>query len=139
MVFDFPREEILASIRSNQERHLEQLAEALDAWRGEFTEALEAEIARLTELHQQAKSGELRPRDMPHDQLGVQSPQSHERDYEVAIRMLEMASTESVALAETDFARFVLDQWDWRDRFDDYLNEMRFKRRGTARRQARRA
>lgn len=128
MVVEFAREEVLAKVRANRERHDQEMTEALDAWRGEFAEALAAEIARLSALLERAQSGELRPRDMPHDELHVRSPESHESDYEVSIRMLEMASTQLVSLGETDFARYVLDRWDWRDRFDHYLAEMRSKR-----------
>jgi hypothetical protein len=127
MVFEFPREEVLVSIRKNREDHLAELQEALDGWRGDLIEAIDAERATLAGLRKRAKAGRLRPRDMRYDILGVRSPESHETDYAVAIRMLEMASTEAVSLTESDFARYVLDRWDWRGQFDDYLAEVRYK------------
>jgi len=50
-----------------------------------------------------------------------------------------MAGSDSVSLTEADFGRYVPDQWRWRDRFDDYLSEMRVTQRGVSRRKARRA
>ena len=129
MIFEFPRDEVLASIRQNRDTHVAELSEALAGWRADLVEAIDEERARLAAFRKRARAGTLRPREMPHDILGVHSPDSHESDYAVAITMLEMASTEVVSLTETDFARYVLDQWDWRGQFDDYLEEVRFKQR----------
>lgn len=138
MVFEFPRDEVLASIQGNRDAHVAQLEEALAGWRADLIEAIDEKRARLAAYRKRAKAGTLRPRELPYDILGVQSPESHESDYAVAIRMLEMTSTETVSLRESDFARYVLDQWDWRGEFDDYLEEVRFKQRH-ARRRSRRA
>lgn len=137
MVFEFPRDEVLTSIRANRDAHVAHLDEAIAGWRADLIEAIDAERARLADFRKRAKAGRLRPRDMPFDILGVRSAESHESDYAVAIRMLEMARADVVSLTETDFARYVLDQWDWRGQFDGYLAELRYKQRHTRARRRR--
>lgn len=131
MIFELPREQVLANIHSNRERHVTELEEALSGWRRDLIEAIDTQRAELTALRKRARAGTLRPRELQHDILGIRSPESHETDYDVAIGMLEMASADLVELSESDFARYVHDQWDWRSRFDEYLEEVRFKGRYT--------
>jgi len=49
--------------------------------------------------------------------LSVKSPVSHEKEYSVAIRGLELSTAEFVFLDAGDFSRYVLDEWDWKTSF----------------------
>jgi len=53
----------------------------------------------------------------PKVQMTVKQPTSHEKDYTVAIRGLELSTAEFVYLTQADFSRYVLDEWDWKAEF----------------------
>jgi hypothetical protein len=43
---------------------------------------------------------------------------SHEKDYDRVLQMLQMAVETEVSLSEKDFARYILDDWEWKDDFN---------------------
>lgn len=49
--------------------------------------------------------------------LALVEPQDQTRDYDRAIRMMEMSQDEVVELEEHDFAQYVLDDWSWKRQF----------------------
>jgi hypothetical protein len=53
----------------------------------------------------------------PKVQMTVKQPVSHEKEYTVAIRGLELSTAEFVFLNQGDFSRYVLDEWDWKAEF----------------------
>ncbi len=42
-------------------------------------------------------------------------PQSFVKEYDYAIKMLEMSASEEVLLTGHDFAQLVMDDWSWRN------------------------
>ena len=53
----------------------------------------------------------------PKVQLTVKKPVSHEKDYTVAIRGLELSTAEFVYVDQSNFSKYVLDEWDWKADF----------------------
>ena len=45
--------------------------------------------------------------------FGLPIPQDHSNDYDNAIAMLEMTTQEEIQLSESDFMKFVRNQWNW--------------------------
>src|SRR6185295_867061 len=50
-------------------------------------------------------------------QFGLNVPQSHEKAYDQIIRMMEMSVDEEITLTCSQFACFVMDDWDWKEQW----------------------
>ena len=46
--------------------------------------------------------------------LKIEEPDNHERDYERALKMLEMSVDETIEISVLEFSRFVEDDWAWK-------------------------
>lgn len=97
--------DLLAKIRANRQEHREIFEEALEGYKAEALRNLEDHIDRL-------KRGKLR-----HVYIAMPVPQDHTSDYDRVIAMLEMDVSDEVELSEGEFARYVLDDWQWQDQF----------------------
>jgi hypothetical protein len=53
----------------------------------------------------------------PRVQLAVKEPVSHEKEYNIAIRSLELTTAEFIYLDQSNFSKYVLDEWDWKQEF----------------------
>lgn len=58
----------------------------------------------------------------PKVQIAVSPPTSHEKDYSVAIRGLELSTAEFVYLDQSNFSKYVLDEWDWKPIFANNIS-----------------
>ena len=56
---------------------------------------------------------------VPKVQMSVKQPVSHEKDYDVAIRGLELSTAEYVFLDHANFQQYVLDEWNWKADFSN--------------------
>ena len=50
-------------------------------------------------------------------QFGLNVPQSYERAYDQIIRMMEMSVDDEIVLTGSQFACFVMDDWDWKEQW----------------------
>jgi hypothetical protein len=99
------RNELLAVLHTNREKHRAIFEEAVEGYRKQTTEQLERCIARI-------KKGRLE-----RVQINMPVPADQTREYERAIRMVEMTSESEIELSESDFASYVMDDWDWKRQF----------------------
>ena len=49
--------------------------------------------------------------------FGLRKPESREKDYQRVIRMVELEVRDKIELSEREFARYVLNDWEWMDIF----------------------
>lgn len=49
--------------------------------------------------------------------LGLVFPESHSKDYERAIKMMESSIYSDVRLSEQEFDSYVLNNWEWKEKF----------------------
>ena len=54
----------------------------------------------------------------PKVQLTAKKPVSHEKDYDIAIRAMELSTAEFVYLEMGDFMKYVQDEWEWKNEFN---------------------
>ena len=99
------KEELLSMLKKNREEHREVFLEALEGFRKKAIQMLEE---RLT-LAKAGKHFDL--------YLHIVQPVDQTKDYDRAIKMLEMSIDVSVELSERDFQQYVLDDWSWKDQF----------------------
>ena len=93
-------DDLLTKIEENRIQHI-----------AEYKEAEEGYWAELQEKHEEALAA-VKEREEP-DRVYVPKPQSHEEDYDRAIMMLQMTSSDEILLDEQRFSQWVLDEWDW--------------------------
>ena len=102
------RIELLGIVRTNKEKHVREYNESVEDYKKAAISVTQKnlELAQSGDLDQIAKI-----KGMP------QKPTSYEKEYDRAIRMLEL-SVESVIEVEQDvFNQLVLDEWSWKNAF----------------------
>jgi hypothetical protein len=101
-------ETLLGYLRDNRANHAAIVEKAQAKFR-------EKAIARLEEMLTLAKNGE--PVDV---KVGLVVPTCHIREYDTAIGLLAMtqeAGEEFVEIDSDEYERFVMDRWEWVERF----------------------
>ena len=99
------KEELLEKITVNKEAHRSLFIEAQEGFRKAAIELLEARLSAAKDK----RAFQLR--------ISIPEPEDHTSDYERAILMIVMEVGDLITLSESDFARYVMDDWGWRDAF----------------------
>lgn len=102
MTSKIKREEILGVLRANREKHKAIFEEAQQGYRAACIKALDERLA-------DAKAG--KPIVL---HFGLIEPINQTKDYDRAIRMIEMSTDPEITLDEGEFENFVLDRWHWK-------------------------
>ena len=97
--------ELLARIEANRREHRGLFLKALVGWQKEA-------IRVLNEAYEKALINKL-----DNVQVYLPRPDDHTDEYDRAIEMLKMETSDIVEITADDFAHFVQDDWDWKDRF----------------------
>ena len=102
------KKKLLAIVRENKEKHIKEYEESVTDYKaGAIKIAKEhVELAKTGELDKIAKI-----RAMP------SAPVSHEKEYDRAIRMLELSVEKEIEVEEDIFNQLVLDEWSWKHQF----------------------
>lgn len=107
------RDEFLARVSENRDRHRSVFEEALDGYRNRLTAELERRVRDLK-------------RGRHVDQyIGLPEPEDHTDDYDRILTMAEMSVDDTVELTDDEFAMFVMDQWRWKQSFTDSTEQYR--------------
>jgi hypothetical protein len=109
----FSRMELLEQIKANRDQHNKDYEEATSKYKVLLVQEIES-------LLKQAKEG----KPIEHH-IDLVKPVQYLREYDRAIRMLEMTKTEEIELPEVVFAQLVMDEWHWKDNFT--ANTLRYK------------
>ena len=102
------KNKLLDIVRNNQIKHVKEFDESVKDYK-------KAAIKVAKEHVELAKTGNL-------DQISKikampQRPTSYEKDYDRAIRMLELSVEDTIELEEDVFNQLVLDEWSWKNSF----------------------
>ncbi len=102
------REELLAVVRENKEKHIAEYIESVE----DFKKAVVVITKNNLKL---VNTGELdsiaKVKNLP------AVPTSYEQSYTRAIRMLELSIEDVIELDDTTFNQLVLDEWNWKSNF----------------------
>lgn len=96
------RAKLLDTIKSNRTRHGLAAVKAREEYREALKLALEAKLAALA-------AGKT-----PKPMIKLQPPDDHMKDYDRAVRMLEMSVDPVIDIDGEAFARLVDDDWEWK-------------------------
>jgi Asp-tRNA(Asn)/Glu-tRNA(Gln) amidotransferase A subunit family amidase len=99
------KSEALEILKKNREDHRKIFLEALEGYKKQAVELLEKHIKGI-------KAGRVAS-----VRVQIPEPQDYTREYDRAIKMLEMSVDDIVELDEDTFAQFVMDDWDWKRQF----------------------
>ena len=97
--------ELLSILESNRSKHRQIFEEACDGYQKAVIKELEAQLKR-------AKEGIRRSMF-----INISAPVDQTKEYDRAIAMLKMSVEQEVFLSEQDFRCYVLDDWDWKQKF----------------------
>lgn len=92
-------------VADNMNAHVAEYEKARAAWRERVLAALEAELEKV------------RAGASPTLYFALPEPVSHEREYARVLDMLTQCTTENLEIDERDYARYVLDEWEWQEQF----------------------
>jgi hypothetical protein len=109
------RDELLAVLKKNRERHIADYIEACAGYRASALERIDEIFSDL-----KAKIGGLREGQtiaVIGLQFGLAVPETHEKAYDQIIRMMEMSVDEEITLTCSQFGCFVMDDWDWKQQW----------------------
>jgi hypothetical protein len=100
--------ELLGIVRENKKKHIKEYDEAVKDYKKAAIKVAKehVDLAKTGELDQIAKI-----RAMP------QRPASYEKEYDRAIRMLELSVEDTIDLESDVFNQLVLDEWHWKQAF----------------------
>lgn len=113
-------EELIGILRTNRSKHVAEYEAQIVGWRNHLSNALLAIVNKIrgeqdplhidTKLVDKLKTGLYK----------LPTPVSNQVDYDRTIGMLEMhlrAGHDTIALEAQDYARYVDDDWEWKDTF----------------------
>lgn len=97
--------EVLSILKQNREKHRGIFLEALDGYKARVTQILEEKLAA-------AKAGKYFKL-----YIMLAEPIDQTKDYDRAIKMLEMSVDTELTLSEADFRAYIFDDWSWKSQF----------------------
>lgn len=106
------RDDLLVKVRENKEKHIREYKEACEGYRQQALVKIDEVTKHLVQKVQSLKEGEYIG--LASITFGLDVPQSHEKDYDQVIAMLEMSVDDLLTIRSDEFACYVMDDWDWR-------------------------
>lgn len=100
------KQRLLETLKVNRERHVGTFEQVLEDYRAKAIEMLNAHIDNI-------RSGAVEK-----VFVSLPQPENYEKEYDRAIEMIEWHESDTVALTESEFSEYVMDQWTWRNVFD---------------------
>jgi hypothetical protein len=98
------RTKLIGILKENKETHVATFNKAMEGYKEELVKVAEINLER-------AKEGKD-PKGLRH-----RKPTNYAAQYDRALGMLELSTDETVKVSAYDYARFVEDDWDWKDEF----------------------
>lgn len=105
LIVRIDRGTLLERIKENRRKHRDAFLQALDGYHEMLIADLETKISSI----RRGKTPDLIVR--------LPVPDDHTSEYDAVIQMLEMAADDTIEMSTHDFRAYVLDEWDWKDRW----------------------
>lgn len=95
------KSDLLAIIEENRAIHESMYNEAMEGFKESTLKTLEAEIKKF-------------PGNPKSVMIHCSKPTSHLKDYDRVIHMLNMHNADHIEISQSDFAKYVEDDWEWK-------------------------
>ena len=136
------RNNLLEKLKANRDQHQKAYRESVAGYRQAALKKLKEKVARAQAsiLDNEAMIAAKIERFDPENPLGdrvivisqtdfsLEVPRDHTKSYDVAIQMAEWEVGENIELTQSQFQCFVMDDWDWKEKFQ-HLNVSYTQRR----------
>ena len=96
------KQALLDALQANKDAHRAEFLRAQEGWRNLVIEELDRRLADFRASRRVLAS------------FNYPEPEDHTRDYLRIIRMVEMEVSPTITIPEADFARYVMDDWEWK-------------------------
>lgn len=97
--------DILTKLKANREKHAGIVEEAREGFAKAARKSLEEALKKVSEGNRAGLH------------VFLPAPVDHTKDYDLAIEMLQMHTSEDLHLTQSQFKTFVLDSWGWQNDF----------------------
>lgn len=97
------KQKLIDVLTFNRTMHIADYQAALVEWEKQYAKALRRELRANVE----SKTGSVY----------LEKPVSYQNSYDTALRMLDLALEAEFVLTERQFRQYIMDEWDWKDRF----------------------
>lgn len=97
--------DLLEILCENRKKHKEQYKESIKSFRVKSADLLNKELQKIIA----GKKFEVH--------FDLQKPTSHEKDYDLVIKMVEMSVDDIIELEQHEFNQLVNDEWTWKSSF----------------------
>jgi len=101
--------ELLEALRENREAHEAEYKTALEGWWEQVQDWFVQQQEAIDEANT-SESGED-----PELHCSHTKPTEHLKDYDREIKMADMSLTDEIELTTEEFAKYVMDEWEWSD------------------------
>jgi hypothetical protein len=99
------KSEALEILKKNRTEHKSIFLEAVEGYKKQVLEILERHIADI-------KAGKVQ-----YISIQLPKPEEHTKDYDRAIKMLEMSIDDAIEMDEHSFSSYIMDDWSWKRQF----------------------
>lgn len=99
------KDELREAVQANRDEHRKIFEEAVEGYKTRAVTLLEEHIERI-------KKGKLE-----RVQVVLPVPVDHTSDYDRVLRMIDMSVEDEIALDESAFTQYVMDDWSWQHEF----------------------
>lgn len=99
------KQELLTIVKENREKHKKEYLEAIKAYRVKAADLLNQELEKIIN----GDKFQIR--------FDLVKPDSHEKEYDLAIKMLEMSVDDVIEISEQEFNELINDEWNWKYSF----------------------
>jgi hypothetical protein len=103
--------DLLERVRANRSKHVAEFQEACAGYKDQAVAKIDQVMGDLKERIARLREGETVALLSVH--FGLNPPESHEKDYDQVITMLEMSVDDELSIRSDEFACYVMDEWDW--------------------------
>lgn len=98
---------VLKVLKDNKEAHKKEFEEAMSGW----IIRAKAKVQEILDTLNSEKASETKI------ELYLPKPISYEKEYEKAIKMLEYEIRDNISISSSDFNKYFLDEWAWKENF----------------------
>lgn len=108
----------MQSTKVNIKKLIEKLRANRESHRKTFAEARAQYVLEATQLLADRYNDASRTGKIDLDFSSLIQPVSYVSNYDLILSMLEMSIEEDVVLSQSDFNRYVMDNWEWKHSFE---------------------
>lgn len=115
-IFEIAKEGFWDEVKNKLELKRKEFAAFLAEVQSDFDHAV-TKIEKKLEIKDEKVDSNLNIRFNFNGHLGLAYPENYSKDYDRAIRLVELSVYDKVSLNSTEFEQYVLNNWTWKEKF----------------------